>query len=42
MSLREAGAITAVGETPYRRGTDRSALSLQLEAPLAVDAGRNP
>ena len=34
MSLREAGAITGVGETQYLRGTDRTALSFQLEASL--------
>ena len=34
MSLREAGAVTGVGETEYMRGTDRTALSLQLEASL--------
>ncbi len=44
MSLREAGAVTGVGETKYMRGTDRSALSLQLEASLAAirDAGLKP
>ena len=34
MSLHEAGAITGVGETRYLRGTDRTALSFQLEASL--------
>lgn len=44
MSLREAGAITGVGETQYMRGTDRTALSLQLEASLRAieDAGLKP
>ncbi len=44
MSLREAGAITGVGETKYLRGTDRTALSLQLEASLTAihDAGLKP
>lgn len=44
MSLREAGAITGVGETKYMRGTDRTAISLQLEASLNAirDAGLKP
>lgn len=44
MSLREAGAVTGVGETSYMRGTDRTALSLQLEASLNAirDAGLKP
>lgn len=44
MSLREAGAVTGVGETEYMRGTDRTALSLQLEASLRAiaDAGLKP
>jgi acetyl-CoA acetyltransferase len=44
MSLREAGAITGVGETAYLRGTDRTPLSLQLEASLRAiaDAGLQP
>ena len=44
MSMREAAAITGVGETKYMRGTDRSALSLQLEASLTAirDAGLKP
>ncbi len=44
MSMREAGAITGVGETKYLRGTDRSALALQLEASLNAirDAGLKP
>src|ERR1700744_2172384 len=44
MSLRESGAITGVGETKYLRGTDRSALSFQLEASLNAirDAGLKP
>jgi acetyl-CoA acetyltransferase len=42
--LREAGAITGVGETRYLRGTDRTALSFQLEASLNAirDAGLQP
>ena len=44
MSLFEKGAVTGVGETAYMRGTDRSALSLQLEASLnaIADAGLSP
>ena len=44
MSMREAAAITGVGETSYMRGTDRTALSLQLEASLNAirDAGLKP
>ena len=44
MSLQEAGAITGVGETKYLRGTDRTALSFQLEASLNAirDAGLKP
>jgi len=44
MSLRETGAITGIGETQYMRGTDRTPLSLQLEASLAAiaDAGLKP
>jgi acetyl-CoA acetyltransferase len=44
MSLREVGAVTSVGETQYMRGTDRSPLSLQLEASLRAieDAGLKP
>ena len=44
MTLREAGAVTGVGETKYLRGTDRSALSFQLEASLTAirDAGLKP
>jgi len=44
MSLREAGAVTGVGETSYMRGTDRTSLSLQLEASLNAikDAGLKP
>ncbi len=44
MSLREAGAVTGIGETEYMRGTDRTALSLQLEASLKAieDAGLKP
>jgi acetyl-CoA acetyltransferase len=42
--LREAGAITGIGETAYVRGTERTALSLQLEASLSAirDAGLRP
>ena len=44
MSLREAAAVTGVGETKYLRGTDRTALSFQLEASLNAirDAGLQP
>jgi acetyl-CoA acetyltransferase len=44
MSLREQVAVTGVGETAYMRGTDRTALSLQLEASLRAieDAGLTP
>jgi acetyl-CoA acetyltransferase len=44
MSLREKGAITGVGETEYMRGTDRTPVSLQLEASLRAieDAGLKP
>ncbi len=44
MSLHETGAITGVGETNYMRGTDRTPLSLQLEASLKAiaDAGLKP
>jgi acetyl-CoA acetyltransferase len=44
MSLHEQGAITGVGETQYMRGTDRTPLSLQLEASLnaIADAGLKP
>jgi acetyl-CoA acetyltransferase len=44
MSLHEAGAVSGVGETRYMRGTERSPLSLQLEASLAAiaDAGLKP
>src|SRR5580692_844395 len=44
MSLREVGAVTGVGETQYMRGTDRTPLSLQLEASLRAieDAGLKP
>src|ERR1700722_18780594 len=44
MSMRDAAAITGVGETKYMRGTDRTALSLQLEASLSAirDAGLKP
>jgi len=44
MSLREKVAVTGVGDTTYMRGTDRTALSLQLEASLRAieDAGLTP
>jgi acetyl-CoA acetyltransferase len=44
MSRQEAGAVTGVGETKYLRGTDRTALSFQLEASLNAirDAGLKP
>ena len=44
MPLHETGAITGVGETKYMRGTDRTPLSLQLEASLNAirDAGLKP
>ena len=44
MSLHEKGAVTGVGETEYLRGTDRTSLSLQLEASLRAisDAGLKP
>ncbi len=44
MSLREKGAVTGVGETEYLRGTNRTPLSLQLEASLRAidDAGLKP
>jgi len=44
MSLREAGAVTGVGETKYLRGTDRSPVSLAMEAALnaIADAGLKP
>jgi acetyl-CoA acetyltransferase len=44
MSLREAGAVTGVGETKYMRGTDRTPVSLAMEAALAAiaDAGLKP
>jgi acetyl-CoA acetyltransferase len=44
MSLFEKGAVTGVGETAYMRGTDRTPLSLQLEASLnaIADAGLSP
>jgi acetyl-CoA acetyltransferase len=42
--LREAAAISGIGETAYTRGTHKSALALQLEASLAAiaDAGLSP
>ena len=42
--LREAAAISGIGETAYTRGTSKSALALQLEASLAAiaDAGLSP
>jgi acetyl-CoA acetyltransferase len=44
MSLREAGAVTGVGETKYVRGTDRTPVSLAMEASLnaIADAGLKP
>jgi len=44
MSMREVGAVTGVGETQYMRGTERTPLSLQLEASLKAieDAGLKP
>jgi acetyl-CoA acetyltransferase len=44
MSLREAGAVTGVGETKYMRGTDRTPISLSMEAALnaIADAGLKP
>ncbi len=44
MSLREKVAVSGVGETQYMRGTDRTALSLQMEASLnaIADAGLSP
>jgi acetyl-CoA acetyltransferase len=44
MSLREAGAVTGVGETKYMRGTDRTPVSLAMEAALnaITDAGLKP
>ena len=44
MSLREAGAVTGVGETKYMRGTDRTPISLAMEASLnaIADAGLKP
>jgi len=44
MSLREKVAVSGVGETTYMRGTDRTALSLQMEASLnaIADAGLSP
>jgi acetyl-CoA acetyltransferase len=44
MSLHGAGAITGVGESPYLRGTDRTAASLTMEAALNAirDAGLKP
>jgi acetyl-CoA acetyltransferase len=44
MSLREAVAITGIGETAYERGTRKSAFQLQVEASLTAisDAGLKP
>jgi acetyl-CoA acetyltransferase len=44
MSVKEIAAVSGVGETRYLRGTDRTAVSLQLEASLAAirDAGLKP
>jgi len=43
-TLRNRAAVTGVGETPYTRGTDKSALRLTLEASLTAiaDAGLTP
>ena len=43
-TLRDATAVTGVGETRYQRGTEKSALRLTLEASLAAigDAGLTP
>ncbi|MDE0828702.1 MAG: thiolase family protein [Vicinamibacterales bacterium] len=43
-TLRNRTAVTGVGETPYTRGTDKSALRLTLEASLTAiaDAGLTP
>jgi acetyl-CoA acetyltransferase len=43
-TLRNRASVTGVGETPYTRGTDKSALRLTLEASLAAiaDAGLTP
>jgi acetyl-CoA acetyltransferase len=44
MSLREAGAITGVGDTEYGRASNRSVWTLQMEASLEAiaDAGLTP
>ncbi|MBN9563317.1 MAG: thiolase family protein [Alphaproteobacteria bacterium] len=44
MSLREAAAISGVGETAYTRGSGKSVLAMQLEAALKAiqDAGLSP
>lgn len=44
MSLREKGSITGVGETAYMRGSEKTALELQIEASLIAidDAGLTP
>ena len=44
MSLKEKVAVSGIGETEYMRGTDRTALSLQMEASLnaIADAGLSP
>src|ERR1700733_10469465 len=44
MSLREAGAVPGGGETKYMRGTDRTPVSLSMEAALnaIADAGLKP
>ena len=43
-SLSGRAAVVGIGETAYRRGSDRSALALQLEASLSAieDAGLEP
>jgi acetyl-CoA acetyltransferase len=44
MSLREAGAITGIGETTYSKNSPHSAFELQIEASLVAirDAGLDP
>ena len=44
MTLRDAAAITGIGETDYTRGSGRTALALSLQAALAAadDAGLSP
>ena len=42
--LRDAAAVSGIGETRYLRGTDKTPLRLTLEASLAAidDAGLTP